>query len=92
DEEFRTNTIRVLNHVPTLFKYLLDELGHRENLYQLVRGHGRKWAKFIEDGTTQLIPLLATARDTGYPVDLTEIIAKATEGNFWPKIIGALSE
>jgi hypothetical protein len=62
DAEFRLNSIRLLSDPYLLFKYFIDELGHREQLYNIIRNQGLKWSEFIQIGMSQMAPLLAEAK------------------------------
>jgi hypothetical protein len=92
DVEFRSNSIQLLKDPYLLFKYFIDELGHREQLYNIIRNQGLKWSDLIESGMSQFAPLLAEAKMKSIPIDLRSMISQMTSELFWQKVIGSLAE
>jgi hypothetical protein len=92
DEEFRKNSVGLLSDPYLLFKYFIDELGHRESLYRVIRDQGEKWVSLVETATSQAIPLLVFAKQSGNQLDLKSTLAQITSESFWRKMVGSLAE
>jgi hypothetical protein len=92
DEEFRKNSVRVLSDPYLLFKYFIDEFGHRESLYRVIRDQGEKWVSLVDTATSQAIPLLVLAKQSGNQLDLKSTMSQITSESFWRKVIGSLAE
>jgi hypothetical protein len=92
DTEFRSHSVQLLSDPYLLFKHFVDELGHREQLYNIVRDQGLKWSELIEIGMSQMAPILAEAKKRNTPVDLRSTISQITSGAFWQKVVGSLAE
>ena len=92
DEVFRSNSMKLARDPLILFKHLIDELGHRETLYDFLRDQGVKWSKLIESGMTEMAPIFAFADKNNLTIDLNSIMSRITNSSFWQKVIGALSE
>jgi hypothetical protein len=92
NEALRKNSVGLLSDPYLLFKYFIDELGHRESLYRVIRDQGEKWVSLVETATSQAIPLLVLAKQVGSQLDLNSILSQITSESFWQKVIGSLAE
>jgi hypothetical protein len=79
-------------HAYLLFNYFIDELGHREALYRIVRDQGEKWVNLVQDTTSQAIPLMRLAKDGNETLDLKRLVAQITGEAFWRKVVGSFAE
>jgi len=92
DDAFRKNSVGLLSDPYLLFKHFIDELGHRESLYRVIRDQGEKWVSFIETATSQAVPVLLLAKQTGNQVDLKSVMSQIASESFWQKVVGSLAE
>lgn len=92
DEAFRSNTMKLLSDPYLLFKHFIDALGHRNQLYNIIRDQESKWRTIIESGMSQVAPAFALAKKGNHPVDLRKMIGQITNESFWRAVIGALAE
>jgi len=92
DDDFRSNSLRLAKDPLILFRHLIDELGHRQKLYDFLRDQGLKWKALIESGMNEMAPIFADAEKNGLPIDLNSVISKITSPSFWQTIVGALAE
>lgn len=92
DNDMRENSLRLANDPYVLFKYFIDETGHRDQLYKIVRDQGQKWASFIDTGMSQLAPLLANTTKADATLNIKSLRSQVTSEMFWQKVVGALAD
>jgi hypothetical protein len=92
DAELGSSIIKLVSDPYLLFNHLIDEVGHRDELYNLVRDQGRKWGKLVEGGMSEFAPIFHQAHTSGHQVDLRSILSQIATPEFWRKVVGALAE
>jgi hypothetical protein len=92
DAEFRSNSVRLLNDPYLLFEHLIDEVGQRGQLHDLLRDQGLKWRNLIESGMSEMAPLYAFAHMNGEQIEPKSLVSRITTPVFWQKMIGTLAD
>ncbi len=76
DADIREKTIKIAHDPYIMFKHLLDEINHRQVLYDILRKQGLEMAQKIEASANDIIPQLCAIVKSGIEFDVGSEIGK----------------
>jgi hypothetical protein len=88
EAQFRERLLKIVHDPYIMFKHVLDETNHRQELYDIFRKQGLEMVQKIESSADGMISALSTIIDSGFEFDMdTELDKVLSQPSFWRRII-----